>query len=103
MASHYHNTTNSRGPELARYEREAATQDEAVAAVYRKHAPFGLSPSQCHRALGTQAPLTSIRRAITNLAKAGVLVKTGDQVRGQYGRPEHRWKLKTEPTQQRLL
>lgn len=100
---HFHNTTESRGAELARFELEAATQDEAVAAVYRKHAPFGLSPSQCHRALGTKAPLTSIRRAITNLAKAGVLVKTGEQVRGPFGKPEHRWKLKAEPKQERLL
>ena len=103
MTERYHNTTNSEGDELQRYERAALSQDERIAVLFERHAPFGLTPSQVHRALDTRAPLTSIRRAITKLTKARVLEKTGEQVGGPFGRPEYRWKLRREPHQQRLL
>jgi hypothetical protein len=103
MSQHYHNTTDSHGAELARYERAAESQDERIVAIFRKHAPFGLTPSQVHRALATGAPITSIRRAISNLTDCGVLDKTREQVKGPYGRPEYRWKVRLEPRQERLL
>lgn len=103
MSAQYHNTTSSIGAERARYEAAATSQDERVAALFRKHEPFGLTPSQAHRALGTRAPITSIRRAITNLAAIGVLEKTDTQIKGPYGRPEYRWRVKPAPRQGRLL
>jgi hypothetical protein len=97
----YHNTTNA-GAELARYERAARSQDEQVAELFRSYvSPF--SPSEAHRMLRTRAPLTSIRRAITNLTRAGVLERTDEQAMGPYGRPEYRWKLARGEPQQGLL
>ena len=41
-------------------------------------------------------PLTSIRRAITNLTFPGSLVKTNVKTTGPYGRPEYYWRLDNE-------
>ena len=87
---HYHNSTNQSGPTLAAYTAKAAKQDDAVLDLFQRTGAY-LSPSQAHAQLGTAAPLTSIRRAITNLTKAGLLVKTDWCVDGPFGRPEYCW------------
>lgn len=105
MSESYFNTTHARGAELADCETKARHQEERVANLFKKHAPFPLSPSRVHSALGgdTFGPLTSVRRAVTNLQKAGVLEKLDRRMRGPYGRPEHLWRLKGEPEQARLI
>jgi hypothetical protein len=51
-----------------------------------------LSPSKVHEVVSLQnTPLTSIRRAITNLTKQGKLRKTNIKVQGKYGRQEYCW------------
>ncbi len=52
-----------------------------------------MSPSMVHKACNNLWPLTSVRRAITNLSTDGDLIKTNDTVIGIYGKPEHLWKL----------
>ena len=42
----------------------------------------------------TMVPITSIRRAITNLTNDEKLVKTDNQKTGPYGKPSYCWKLK---------
>jgi predicted ArsR family transcriptional regulator len=104
MSRAYHDTTNTSRADVAQYEQRAQRQDELVRALFRKHSPFPLSPSQAHRALGeTFGPLTSLRRAVTNLERDGVLEKLEQTVRGKYGRPEHLWRLKRQPEQARLI
>lgn len=54
-------------------------------------------PSQVHKlyeqGTGSNTPLTSIRRAITNLCKRGKLYMTDVQSPGIYGKPEYVWKI----------
>ena len=57
----------------------------------RKQEP--MSPSMVHKACDNSWPLTSVRRAITNLSTDGDLIKTNETVIGIYGKPEHLWKL----------
>lgn len=72
----------------------AAKQDEAVLAVFARYRQ-ALSPSAVH-AVGVEAGrrwlITSVRRSMTNLERAGLLVK-GSVVEGPHGRPEHVWRL----------
>jgi hypothetical protein len=59
-----------------------------------------LSPSMVLTQLGLAGknyPITSVRRAMTNLSKEGKLKKTNDYTEGQYGKREHLWELATEP------
>jgi len=50
---------------------------------------------------GKNVPLTSIRRAMSDLTKDSQLVKTSDKIIGLFGLPEHQWQLKgaNEPYQ----
>lgn len=98
----YYNTTRSAGRDLGDYERTAQGQELAVAEFYRQRRTPA-SPSEVHRALATRAPLTSIRRAITNLTRRGVLEKLDDQVPGPYSRPEYLWRYAREPQQRGLF
>lgn len=94
----YYNTTSLFGEELQAEVANAETQDELVMDVF-KALKMPLSPSLVYRFLinrkfiSDRTPITSIRRAITNMAQAGLIVKTGTKVVGIYGKKENQWKL----------
>ena len=97
----YHNTC---GIEDTRdYEQKALSQDERLL-MFFESMPFGelFSPSELHSAVLPDAPLTSTRRALSNLTAAERLVKTDMMVQGEYGRPEGLWRL-AEPVQEKLF
>lgn len=62
-----------------------------------------MSPSECHKAhhdmFGEDPPLTSIRRAVTNLAHYGLLDKTSMRRTGIYGKKEYVWKYRQPAAQ----
>ena len=90
----YHNTTDSFGDELASYEHLARAQDDRIYEYFTARPYAEKTPSQIHRDLFCErVPLTSVRRAMTNLTKRGLLEKTTNQKTGPYGRPEYLWRL----------
>jgi len=97
----YHNTTHSTGSELDQYEAKAKTQEDRIMDWFKSQSRGYCSPALIHAQVFHQSvPITSVRRAMTNLANAGELEKTDLQVKGPYGRPEYTWKL---PSGQRRL
>ena len=88
----YHNTTGSEGSDLRRYEAAARGQELAVATWMRRVATA--TPSEVRKAVLPRAPITSVRRAMTNLTTRGVLEKLSLQRCGPEGRPEHAWRLR---------
>lgn len=91
MNAAFHDTTPLTGERLAEAVRVAQQQDQAVMALMREGV---WSPSEVWnygRSCGRQWLLTSVRRSISNLTKAGALVMTGQQIEGPYGRPENTW------------
>jgi len=91
----YWPTTPLTRDELAGAMRVAEQQDELVLAIFRG-TPGPLSPSQVWRIgqdHGRQWLLTSVRRSITNLTNAQVLVRLTGTRAGPYGRPEGLWAL----------
>ena len=89
MKSH-HNSTHEQGELLQWMEVHAIGQEALVLAAFRRGAA---SPSEIHaRAFSDQVPLTSVRRAITNLTQRGLLERTAIKVRGPFGRPEYVWR-----------
>ena len=91
----YFNTTRLEGEQLRNEITNAEYQEDKVMAIFKHHRvnikPFkGLSPSDVHIHL-TEYPITSIRRAMTNLTNRGSLFKTGTQKEGPYGKPEYLW------------
>tara|TARA_R110000765_G_scaffold409589_2_gene507937 strand:+ start:1342 stop:1629 length:288 start_codon:yes stop_codon:yes gene_type:complete len=90
----YHNTTNLSGGELKDSIKKAQTQNEAVMEIFKMNT--SMSPSQVWKCYGAvKAPLTSIRRSITNLTKEGYLKKTIVQRHGVFGRLESVYTLLT--------
>ena len=88
----YFNTTGETGVTLATYRNKAAEQDKEVLDIIDRLGGSA-SPSQVWRAVSKKWPITSCRRAMTNLTKAGKLVKTGEKRLGEYGRAECVWRM----------
>lgn len=81
------------------FEDQAAKQDEIILALFKKEAHRDITPFEmesCLRLNGHNYPITSIRRAITNLTKDGKLIKTSNMRPGEYGKPTYAWKYKSE-------
>lgn len=82
--------------ELKKAVRDAKKQEEAIYTLFEKSGGC-YSPSQVTQLMeraGRVWPITSVRRAMTDLTDAGKLEKTEETVRGQWGKPEYKWKLK---------
>lgn len=90
----FFNTTKESGPQLAEYQAKAGEQNAEVLAIFQRSC-VPLSPSQvlAQYPRVPMPPLTSIRRAISTLTKAGALVKTETKRKGVYGRSEFVWRL----------
>jgi len=98
----YHNTTESTQPELGKYREKAASQEELILYAFktlRKGTPSEVN----QRVFANRTPITSVRRALTNLTNSGELVKTDKQVKGPYGRPEFEWRLADKYRQQEMF
>ena len=90
----YHNTVQESGQQLFNFRQAAINQDVILLGFFRRHAGELLSPSDVWVRTGMEAqavPLTSVRRAISNLTRDGYLVKTSVKHDGVYGRPENCW------------
>lgn len=93
----FHNTTGLRGRRLREAIEQAATQEDKVRTYFAWHPNALLTPFDVQeRVFGGRVPITSVRRAMTNLTERGVLVKTGHTKRGEYGQPNHCWRLRHE-------
>ena len=88
----YYNTNKESGDTLGKSNNRALKQEDVILNVF-----FGsnkLTPEEVLRFSGLNVPLTSIRRAITNLTKEGKLVKTDTMKKGSYGKMVHTWQKK---------
>tara|TARA_R110002167_G_scaffold98501_1_gene259019 strand:- start:83 stop:454 length:372 start_codon:yes stop_codon:yes gene_type:complete len=99
----YYNTTNLTGEELYEEIANSLTQEQLILHIYNvdlEELDFGIGPEgireTCLDFYNKDWPITSIRRAINTLTKAGKLTKTNELRRGRYGKNEHVWKCNTE-------
>ena len=91
---HYHNSTDLEGKALETSVRKAKTQEEAIYALFKARPSDILTPFEVQRLLDNQfVPITSIRRAISNLTREEKLVKTPYKKKGEYGALNYTWKL----------
>lgn len=87
MQSHF-NTTKESGNQLNIFNATAKNQEVQILElmiVYKK-----LSPSDVQKYFNNY-PITSVRRAMTNLSNQGKLIKTDEKKVGIYGRNEYIW------------
>lgn len=97
----YHNTVPETGKQLAENTAKAIIQDKVILNIFitttNKYGNFLTSPEMIWNAYKiisfNNVPLTSIRRAFSNLQKRGLIEKTGEKVEGMYGRKINLWRL----------
>ena len=90
----HHNTTNLKGAALAKAESKAKSQEKAILELLIGGGKYTASEVWGLIYEPTATPLTSVRRALTNLMNKGKLIKTDEKKIGYYGSPEHYYKLK---------
>lgn len=94
----YYNTNGLTGEELVNARYKAHSQSSQLYYFFVNLLREGalVTPADLHKHF-PMWPITSIRRAITDLTKLGVLEKTNERREGEYGQLNYCWKLRTEP------
>lgn len=99
----HHNTTEESGDVLSHYESHAKTQEDALLAFFHRFPKAGgWTPSEINKIVMMDCPITSVRRALSNLTRDQRLIKTDIKRMGPYGRREFAWKL-PDPKQPKLI
>ena len=92
----FYNTTNESGEQLELFTQKAMKQEDKVMLLFREK--YALTAYQCYSFFIVRyepnVPLTSIRRAMTNLASKGKLDMTSEKEVGGYGRDNYYYKLR---------
>jgi hypothetical protein len=91
----YYNTTTEVGDTLRELSSKALTQSEEVYKFFVERSEVCKAyagPTLVHASF-SRYPITSIRRALSDLTSDGLLVKTPHKCIGAYGRREHLWRL----------
>lgn len=92
----FHNTIALPESELKARQIKAGTQNAFILKWFKEHPDKLYTPFEIHNiyyAYGLQAPITSIRRAMTTLTDLGYLVKTSEKRAGEYGELNYCWRL----------
>ena len=100
----FHNTNAEKGATLKRSQEKAKTQDQMVLEFLRSHEQLGVTPERTLRHFQIMeslnesrwhnTPITSIRRSFSNLKNKGLIYKTGDTVKGDFGKRVAIWRAK---------
>lgn len=94
----YYATTPSDGLQRRQYRESAAGQEAAILDYFRRQVPdYAANPERIQANVLPSAPITSVRRAMTNLTQRGELVRQPRTIEGLYGRPVHLWALAKPP------
>ena len=92
----YYNTNRESGETLQESCQKTKTQEEMVLGFFQL-APDPWPPHAVRSIVfNNRVPLTSVRRAITNLTLEGKLIKTDTMVMGSHGKMVHTWVAKRD-------
>ena len=86
----FYNTINEVSSVLVTSHTNTRTQEAIILDCF-KSAQEPLSPSMVHFLTKLKCPITSIRRAMSDLTKQGSLTKTPKYTIGKFGKKEHLW------------
>lgn len=91
----FHNSTGESEQLAIQYDRAAKRQECKIIDFFLRNPTGKFTPSEILAILfsDTKPPITSIRRAMTNLTDKGQLEMLDERAKGPYGRPEHYWQV----------
>jgi len=87
----FHNTINETGERLTELKQNAKTQQEKILQYFYQNSLYCFTPFDIQSKVLPFAPITSVRRAITNLTTQGHLVKDPQQKIEKYGVKNNHW------------
>ena len=90
MSEHYYNTNDLNGEDLKKANTKGLSQEKQVLLSFKKNPKQ--TASDVWKSLETDSPLTSIRRAMSNLCDDLEILK--EMKKGIYGSPEHYYRIK---------
>ena len=89
----YFNTNAEHGMTLSESKEHALRQQNRILSYFQSFPNENFTPEEVWKALyNDNTPLTSVRRAITNLTQAGKLIKTGNMKVSSFGKRCHCWR-----------
>ena len=89
----YYNTNKEVGSTLENSKLNTNTQEKAILKIFVDNNRLSASETWNIYDKKENTPITSIRRAITNLCNESKLIKTEDTTNGLYGKKEHIYQL----------
>ena len=87
----FHNTINETGERLTELKQNAKTQQEKILRHFFMNRNYACTPFEIQVCVLPGTPITSIRRAITNLTTQGHLIKEKEQKVEKYGVKNNYW------------
>ena len=99
MSKSFYNTVHSEGQTLLNFEEKAEKQTDKVLHFFELNKYNAFTPFEVQKWMNLQGfvyPITSIRRAITDLTEEGKLEKKSvkEMKTEIYGKPNHTWQFK---------
>ena len=88
----YYNTNDESGETLQNRRQNSDKQKDVIYRVFESNPNMTLTPFEIEAAVAQSWPITSIRRAITDLTSEGKLEKTEIKRMGPYGKQTYCWK-----------
>jgi len=89
----YYNTNSESGTTLKESKEKALRQQNRILSYFQSFPNDTFTPEEVLKTLySDNTPLTSVRRAITNLTEDGKLVKTDEMRMGGFGKLCHCWR-----------
>lgn len=88
----FYNTINLDAKAIAVFSKKNTDQEERILNLMendKSYSPFDIQKE--YERFFPEIPITSIRRAMTNLTKKGLLMKVGMKLE-RYGKPNHLWR-----------
>jgi hypothetical protein len=98
MQTSYHNTNKETGDILAASEEKAKSQEEIIYDYMNDKFLYEFTAEDINEILLPHVPLTSCRRALTNLMNEGKIIKTNNTKLGKYGKQIFTYKYKFTDT-----
>lgn len=92
----HYNTTHEPEKDLEGYQKQVASQDNRIANFFELYPGEIFTPWEIQSLVFTHPspPITSVRRSMSDLTKAGILTKTQHKKEaGNYGRRSYAWIL----------
>jgi|TARA_R100001530_G_scaffold58440_3_gene42457 hypothetical protein len=94
----YYNTNKETGESLKKSWEQARSQEEVILRFFEHYPYRSFTPFEVQEEIrilqGKEWPITSVRRAMTDLTNDDRLIKVNSVMKaGKYGKPNHMWRL----------